>query len=111
MFVCGCPDHYWTWCRCNLPADVSKLSTDDLQTALYFQAGGGWTVDSDRQEGGQKYYYYFLNLLCMRQTNMSFVYVSLCCPSTLIYLCILQLTIKICPTLDTLVSRNIMTDC
>lgn len=53
IVVLHCSDHHWTWCGCNLPAAVSKLSPDDLQTALYFQAKGRWTVDSDRQEGSQ----------------------------------------------------------
>lgn len=53
MFVFDCPDHHWTWHGCNLPAAVPKLSPDDLQTALYFQAKGRWSVDSHRQEGKQ----------------------------------------------------------
>lgn len=40
MSLFGCPDHSWSGFGCNLPVAVSKLSSDDLQTPLYFQTEG-----------------------------------------------------------------------
>lgn len=53
LFVCflECPEHCGTWCRCDLPTAVSKLSFDDLQIALHFQTKRRWTVGCYRQEG------------------------------------------------------------
>lgn len=40
MSLFGFPDHSWSGFGCNLPVAVSKLSSDDLQTPLYFQTEG-----------------------------------------------------------------------